>query len=87
MCIEVVQLSGDCADDLWDIGTENTYLRSWLQSHKVGSYTIPVPFRQDSVLGLRRATDSMAVFPKQSHMHRVGDKTIGMGENISIVVQ
>jgi len=46
-----------------------------------------VPFRQDSVLGLRRATDSMAVFPKQSHMHRVGDKTIGMGENISIVVQ
>jgi len=46
-----------------------------------------VPFRQDSVFGLRRTTDSMTVSPGQSHMHRVGDKTIGMGENISIVVQ
>jgi len=47
---------------------------------------MPVPFRQDSVLGLQR-TDSMAVSPSQPHVHRVGDKTIGMGENISIVVQ
>jgi len=87
MYVEVVQLSGDCADDLLNIGTENTYLRSWLQSYKVGSHTIPVPFRQDSVFGLRRTTDSMTISPGQSHMHRVGDKTIGMGENISIVVQ
>jgi len=29
----------------------------------------------------------MTVSPGQSHMHRVGDKTIGMSENISIVVQ
>ena len=87
MYVEVVQLSGDCADDLLNIGTENTYLRSWLQSYKVGSYTIPVPFRQDSVFDLQRTTDSMTVSPGQSHMHRVGDKTIGMSENISIVVQ
>lgn len=87
MYVEVLQLSGDCADDLLNIGTENIYLRSWLQSHhQDGSYTMPVPFLQDSVLGLQR-TDSMAVSPSQPHVHRVGDKTIGMGENISIVVQ
>lgn len=74
----------DYVDDLFTTGTENAYLRSWFRLHKIETYTMAVSLRQDSVLDLPRMADS-AVSPRQSHMHRVGDRTIDAGENILII--